>query len=106
VPSLDVTVGVPQASVAVALPRAASIADEEGLQPTASALPLVVMVGPVLSFDQITVLDAVAELPHTSVAIQVRVCDVLHPDVVCGPSGFCINVGVLQSSDAVAEPKA
>ena len=32
-PSDDVTVGVPHASVAVAVPRAASIAAEVGLQP-------------------------------------------------------------------------
>ena len=37
-PSLDDTVGVPQASVAVALPSAALIAAAEGLQPGGSGV--------------------------------------------------------------------
>ena len=34
----DVTVGVPQASVAVAVPRAASIAADDGLQPAGNGV--------------------------------------------------------------------
>ena len=34
VPSLEVIVGAPQPSVAVAVPKAAAISDEEGLQPS------------------------------------------------------------------------
>jgi len=37
-PSLDDTVGIPQASVAVALPNAALIAAAEGLQPGGSGV--------------------------------------------------------------------
>jgi hypothetical protein len=38
-------VGVPQASVAVAVPSAAVISEAEGLQPKVKAVPLVVIVG-------------------------------------------------------------
>ena len=37
-PSLDVTVGVPQASVAVAVPSAASIAADDGLHPAGNGV--------------------------------------------------------------------
>src|SRR5678816_3692816 len=46
---VNVTVGVPQASVAVAVPNAPSITEELGLQPRARGLPLVVITGAVLS---------------------------------------------------------
>ena len=72
-PSPEVTVGVPHASVAVAEPRAASIAADEGLQPNASGLPVAVIVGAVTSADHVTVLDAVAVLLQASVALQVLV---------------------------------
>jgi len=47
--SVEVTVGVPQASVAVADPRAASIVDVAGLQPSARAVPAAVTTGAVIS---------------------------------------------------------
>ena len=71
-PSVEVTVGVPQASVAVAVPSAASMAAVDGLH-SVIAVPVAVIVGAVLSFDQDTVLDAVAVLPQPSVAVQVLV---------------------------------
>ena len=37
-PSLDVTVGVPQASVAVAVPSAALMAADDGLQPAGNGV--------------------------------------------------------------------
>ena len=37
-PSLDVMVGVPQASVAVAVPSAASIAADDGLHPAGNGV--------------------------------------------------------------------
>ena len=47
-PSSGVSVIVPQASVAVADPSAASIADEDGLHPV-NVVPVAVIVGGVLS---------------------------------------------------------
>jgi hypothetical protein len=44
-PSVNVTVGVPQPSVAVAVPSAAVISEAEGLQPRVVELPDVVIVG-------------------------------------------------------------
>ena len=73
--SLLVSVIVPQSSLAVALPRAASIAAEVGLQPSVDELPVAVITGGVVFDDQLTVLDVVAVLPHISVAVHVLVCD-------------------------------
>jgi hypothetical protein len=67
-------VGVPQASVAVAVPRAAVISEAEGLQPKVKAVPLVVIVGGTRSLVHVTVLTAVAELPQASTAVNVLVC--------------------------------
>ena len=72
-PSLDVTVGEPQASVAVAVPNAASIADAVGLQPSVVAVPLAVIAGGVLSAVHVTVEEAEAELPQPSEAVNVLV---------------------------------
>ena len=63
-PSLDVTVGVLQPSVAVALPRADSIAAAVGLQSRSIASKLLVNSGAVTSTIQLTVLDEVAVLPQ------------------------------------------
>ena len=46
-PSLGVTVGVLQPSVAVAVPSAAFISPADGLQPRVKVVPPVVIVGPV-----------------------------------------------------------
>ena len=77
-PLLNETVGVPQASVAVAVPNAPSIAEALGLQPSARGLPLVVIVGAILSAVHDTVLDAVDVLPHASRAVHVLVWDREH----------------------------
>jgi len=80
-PSLDVTVAEPQASVAVALPNAATIAAEVGLHPRLplAGVPVAVIVGPVTSAVQVAVLEVVAVLPQASVAVNVRVCERKHP---------------------------
>src|SRR6266516_1656434 len=70
-PSTGVRVDVPQASVAVADPSAASIAADDGLHPGVNVVPVAVIVGGVLSFVHVTVLEAVAVLPQASVAVHV-----------------------------------
>jgi hypothetical protein len=104
-PSVDVTVGVPQASVAVAVPRAPSIVAVDGLHPNASALPVAVSVGGVISKVHVAVLDMVEVLPQSSVAVHVLVCALLHPLLTTLPSVDVI-VGVPQASVAVAVPSA
>ena len=105
VPSLAVTVAVLQPSVAVAEPRAALISEAEGLQPSVVVVPLAVMDGPLRSRIQVTVEEAVAELPQPSEAVKVLVCEALHEVVVTGPSET-VTDGVLQAAVAVAEPRA
>ena len=72
-PSVDVTVGVPHASVAEAVPSAPSIVAVDGLQPRASALPFATRVGAVKSSIQLAVLDVVEVLPQPSIAVHVLV---------------------------------
>ena len=105
VPSIAVIVVVLQPSVAVAEPRAASISEEEGLQPRVAVVPLAVMDGPLRSRIHVTVVEAVAELPQPSEAENVLVCEALHEVVVIGPSET-ITAGVLHAAVAVAEPRA
>ena len=71
--SLDVIVTGPHASVAVAVPRAALISEGTGLQPKVVVVPVAVIVGGIRSLVQVTVLDAVAELPQPSTAVKVLV---------------------------------
>jgi hypothetical protein len=85
-PSLCVTVGVPQASVAVAEPSAVVMAVDVGLHPKFCSVYVPVKTGGLLSFDHDTVLEVVAVLPHASVAVQVLVCVVIQPKGICGPS--------------------
>ena len=75
-PVEDVTVGVLQASLAVAAPNAASIAAVVGLHPSAplAGVPVAVIVGAVTSTVQVAVLEVVDILPHASVAVNVLVC--------------------------------
>ena len=103
-PSVCVMVGVPQASVAVALPSAAWMAAEDGLHPGVNVVPVAVMKGGVLSLVHVTVLDAVAVPPQPSVAVHVLVC-VLAQLPVTGPSTG-VSVNVPQASVAVALPSA
>ena len=59
----------------MALPRAASIAAEVGLHPSAplAGVPVVVRVGAVTSTVHVTVRESVAVLPQKSVAVKVLV---------------------------------
>src|SRR5688572_6374520 len=104
-PSINVTVGMPHASVAVAVPKAPSIVAVFGLQPSASGLPLVVIVGPVISAVHVAVLAAVEVLPHASIAVNVLVCEREQVLVTITPS-INVTVGVEQASVAVAVPNA
>lgn len=72
-PSLEVIVKIPQASIAVALPSAALISAADGLHPSVIVVPVVVNRGAVVLLIQVTVLDAVAVFPHASVAENVLV---------------------------------
>src|SRR4029453_10060162 len=90
---------------AVAVPRAASISEAEGLQPSVVVVPLAVMAGPLRSRIHVTVAEAVAELPQPSEAVKVLVCDAEQEVVTTGPS-LTVTAGVPQAAVAVAEPKA
>jgi len=81
-PSLCDKVGVPQASVAVAEPRAVIIAAGVGLHPKFCIVYVPVKTGGLLSFDHDTVLEVVDVFPQTSVAVHVLVCVVMQPTVV------------------------
>src|SRR6185503_15647913 len=85
-PSLCVTVVVPQASVAEAEPSARPISLADGLHPSDVAVPLAVIVGGVVSEVHVTVLDAVAVLPQASLAVNVLVCEREQPLLLTGPS--------------------
>jgi hypothetical protein len=104
-PSLDDIVGVPQASDADAVPRAAFISAAVGLHPSVVVVPPVVITGGVRSEIHIIVLDAVAVLPQPSMAVHVLVCERSHPLLVTAPSEE-FTVGVPQASEADAVPRA
>ena len=72
-PSLEVTVGVPHASVAVAVPSEALMSPADGLHPSVNDPPPVVNTGGVTSAIHVTVRDAVAVLPQASLAVNVLV---------------------------------
>ena len=72
-PSTEAIVAAPQPSVAVALPRAAVIAAGAGLHPSGAGVAGGVTIGGVRSSVQVAVTDAVAVLPHASVAVNVLV---------------------------------
>jgi hypothetical protein len=63
-----------QLSLKLAVPNAALIADVVGLQPRLLVPPLNVIVGIIKSTIQLIVLEAVAKLPQSSVAVQDLVC--------------------------------
>jgi hypothetical protein len=104
-PSVAVTVTELQASVAVAVPRAASISEADGLHPREVAVPVAVITGGVRSFVHVTVLIAVAELPQPSEAVKVLTCDQVQP-LDCTAPSVNVTFGVLQAAVAVADPKA
>ena len=103
-PSEEVTVGVPQASVAAAVPNAAVIADARGLQPIGTFEYDPVNTGGVTSAVHVTVRDIVDVLPQASRAVKVLICDLAQVPV-CAPSEAVIVVAP-QPSVAVAVPKA
>ena len=104
-PSLKVTIGVPQAAVAVAEPRAALISEAEGLQPSVGVAPVIIIVGGLGAFNQVTVLEVVAELPQASTAVNVLVWLTVQVEVVVGASTKAI-VAAPHPSEAVAVPSA
>ena len=71
-PSVNVTIGVPQAAVAVAEPSAALISEAEGLQPRVPDGDTKI-VGGLGALIQVTVLEVVAVLPQASTAVNVPV---------------------------------
>ena len=73
-PRVELGVTGPQPSVAVAVPKAAVIAAEFGLQPRVRVVPVAVMTGATVSEVQLTVRETEsAMLPHASVAFHVIV---------------------------------
>ena len=104
-PSVTVTAGDPQAAVAVAEPSAATISEADGLQPRAATAPVIIMVGGLGTLVHVTVVEAVAELPQPSEAMNVLVCDAEQEVVTTCPSET-VTDGVLHAAVAVAEPRA
>ena len=104
-PSVNDTIGVPQAAVAVAVPKAVLISAAEGLQPSVGAAPVIIIVGGLGALVQVTVLVTVAVLPQASTAVNVLVWDAAHEAVETVPSEEFI-VTAPQASVAEAEPSA
>jgi hypothetical protein len=104
-PSVNVTIGVPHAADAVAVPRAALISEAVGLQPRVGVAPVIIIAGGLGALDHVTVLDTVALLPQASTAVNVLVCDEEQLVVDTAPSDE-VTVGVPQASVAVAVPRA
>ena len=102
VPNDDVIVGVPHASVAVAAPGAGTPA---GLQPRSPPGGQNVNAGGVTSTVQVKTCVQVDVFPQPSVAVYVRVWDLIHPVTVIEPNEDVI-VGVPHASVAVAAPGA
>ena len=65
--------GTLQSSVALALPKAASMSAPLGLHPAFKVVPVAVITGPVESTVQLTVRETLLLLPQASVALKVRV---------------------------------
>jgi hypothetical protein len=104
-PSETITAGVLQAAVAVAEPRAALISEADGLQPRVATAPVIIIVGGLGTLVHVTVVAAVAVLPHASMAANVLVLEAEHEVVDITPS-LDVIVAVLQPSEAVAVPSA
>ena len=104
-PSVNVTIGVPHAADAVAVPRAALISEAVGLQPSVVVVPVTVIVGGLGALNQVTVLDTVALLPQASIAVNVLVCEEEQLVVDTAPS-VEVTVGAPHASVAVAVPRA
>jgi hypothetical protein len=69
-------------------------------------VPVGVITGGVRSDVQVTVLDAVLELPQVSIAVNVLICVTIQPAVVASASEKVRLVTVPQPSVAVAVPNA
>src|SRR4030095_11166302 len=104
-PSVNVTIGVLHAAVAVADPSAAVISEAEGLQPRVTRAGVIIIVGGLGALSQVTVLVIVAELPQPSTAVNILVCEEEQLLVDTAPSVNVI-VAVLQPSVADADPRA
>jgi len=104
-PSVNVTIGVLHAAVAVAEPSAAVISEADGLQPSVTVAGIIIIAGGLGALNQVTVLVIVAELPQASTAVNVLDCEEEQVVVDTAPSVNVI-VGELQPSVAVAEPSA
>jgi len=106
-PSTKLTVVVLQASVAVALPKAAFRVGLLGfpLLQISSVVPVAVITGTSVSSVHVTVLATDEVLPQKSVAVKVLVCDRKHP-LLCTEPSVDDMVGVPHASDAVALPNA
>jgi hypothetical protein len=104
-PLVKVTVAGLHASVADAVPNAASITEADGLHPSDKLFPVAVTVGAVLSSVQVAVRAAVDVLPQASIAVNVLVCERLQP-VLAMPPSINVTVGGLHASVAVAVPRA
>ena len=105
-PSLEVIVVLPHASVALAVPKAALISAADGLQPSVVVAPPVVITGGVRSSAaHVTVLAAVAVLPHASLAVNVLVCEREQLLLVILPS-LEVIVALPHASVADAVPRA
>ena len=104
-PSVNVTIGVLQAAVAVADPSAAVISVAEGLQPRVTKAGVIIMVGGLGALSQVTVLVIVAELPQPSTAVNVLVCEDEQLLVDIAPSVEVILMA-LHASVADADPSA
>jgi hypothetical protein len=104
-PSLKDTTGEPQLSVAEAVPSAALIWAEEGLQPTFNVDPEALISGGVISITQVIVREVPETFPHASVAVKVLVCVRVQPLEMTFPS-LKDTTGVPQLSVAEAEPSA
>ena len=96
---------MPHASVAEAEPSAPFISPAVGLQPRLNEPPFAVIVGGVTSSVQVTVRDAVAELPQPSDAMNVLILERAHPSLTTGASE---GTGVIepQALVAIASPSA
>jgi hypothetical protein len=104
-PSVNVTIGVLQAAVAVADPSAAVISEAEGLQPSVTRAGVIIIVGGLGALSQVTVLVIVAELPQPSTAVNVLVCEEEQLLVDIAPSVEVI-LTTLHASLADADPSA
>ena len=104
-PSLELIVVLPHASVADAVPSAALMSAAVGLQPSVVVVPPAVIDGAALSAVHVIVLDVVAVLPQASLAVNVLVCEREQILLVIVPSLEVIVV-LPHASVAVALPSA